>query len=143
MWMPSSHVWVSPLAECTSSVPTITRIEATAGQKRCRMVIPDPQDSNRRLRPDTGTDRGTRGQTGLAANCRQTAPEIHVSLVCPCFGVHWDRRNFELVFASSHSDSQPESSPGLPASIFVSFQSPNKRITNVSRQKLSPSQAES
>src|ERR1019366_2632988 len=62
MWMPSSHVWVSPLAECTSSVPTIARIEATAGQKRCRMVIPDPQDSNRRLRPDTGTDRATRGQ---------------------------------------------------------------------------------
>src|ERR1035437_1173378 len=136
MWMPSSHVWVSPLAECTSSVPTIARIEVTAGQKRCRMVIPDPQDSNRRLRPGTGTDRGTRGQgrkttagrglrtrgqTGLTANCRQPAPEIHASLVSPCFGVHWDRRNFELVFASSHSDSQPESSPGLPASIFVSF----------------------
>src|ERR1035437_2536024 len=51
MWMPSSHVWVLPLAECTSSVPTIARIEATAGQKRCGMVIPDPQDSNRRLRP--------------------------------------------------------------------------------------------
>src|SRR5665811_1286576 len=27
--------------------------------------------------------RKTRGQTGLPANCRQTAPEIHGSLVCP------------------------------------------------------------
>src|ERR1017187_5586876 len=49
MWMPSSQVWVSPLAERTSSAPTITRMEATTGQKRCRMFIPDPQDSNRRL----------------------------------------------------------------------------------------------
>src|ERR1035438_10845653 len=48
MWMPSSQVWVSPLAERTSSAPTIARMEATAGQKRCRMFIPDPQDSNRR-----------------------------------------------------------------------------------------------
>src|ERR1019366_729267 len=58
MWMPSSHVWVSPLAESTSSAPTIASIEATAGQKRCRMVIADPQDSNRRLRPG-GQNRGS------------------------------------------------------------------------------------
>src|ERR1035437_3582656 len=51
MWMPSSHVWVSPLAERTSSASVIARIEATAGQKKRRIVIPDPQDSNRRLRP--------------------------------------------------------------------------------------------
>jgi hypothetical protein len=35
----------------TSSTPTIARIDATAGQKRCRMVMPDHQDSNRRLQP--------------------------------------------------------------------------------------------
>jgi hypothetical protein len=58
------------------------------------------------------------------------------------FGVHWNRRNFDLFFASHHSDSRPESPPGLPASRVSSY-SPNKRITNVSRQKLSSSQAES
>src|ERR1017187_8137435 len=93
MWMPSSHVWVSPIAERTSSAPATARIAATTGQKRCRMVIPDPQDSNRRNR--------------LCQFCN-SAPE---------FGVHWDRRNFELFFASYHSDSQRESSPELHSQI--------------------------
>src|ERR1035437_199310 len=83
MWMPSSHVWVSPLAECTSSVPTIARIEATAGQKRCRMVIPDPQDSNRRLRP------GGFGGAGAFAQCRLlcSAKPVHSGYSCepPCW----------------------------------------------------------
>src|ERR1700686_3585230 len=43
MWMPSSHTWVSPLAERTSSVPTMVRMEATAGQNRYRVVIPPPR----------------------------------------------------------------------------------------------------
>jgi hypothetical protein len=34
-------------------------------------------------RPECFTARGTRGQTGLPANFRQKAPEIHGSLVGP------------------------------------------------------------
>jgi hypothetical protein len=51
-----------------------------ADQLRADQLRAD-QGSTRSKKQAAGSE--TRGQTGLAANFRQTAPEIHASLVCP------------------------------------------------------------
>ena len=61
-----------------------------------------------------------RAADSLSARERGQAQGFPTLTVAVRIGVHWNRRNFELFFASDHSDSRRESSPGLPAPILVS-----------------------
>src|ERR1035437_4405344 len=59
------------------------------GMCRSFSIVPMGCAANRGVeKPSRGTQLRTRGQTGLAANFRQNAPEIHASLVSPR-GLPW------------------------------------------------------
>src|SRR5204863_7432922 len=117
--MPSSHVCVSPLAERTSSAPTVASMRATVGQKRRPSFIPVPQDNSA-------------GRTAVHLLTR------YLQICCTLI-----LTNFDFVLAFYQFGSRPETFLGRPASIRLFRYFSKKSITNVSRQKLSSSQTES